>query len=515
MRLKEKMRQVVLEDLDSLSRDLASLAADESEDKEEARSADVYFQVGGGGEGGDETTSSVRVNGHSAIFSCRCSRWPALLAAAAAAATAAEPAGVLGINMKQVRPDAFRTFKSFVYTGRLEWDQAATKVNGGGGGQQQQQLFEIMGLAAMFGVESLISFCLGQVRNGLTLTTAAEMLNAAVATLDSGGGPESDRILEPVLAFITDNIFILRERRLLLPGLTKAALVALLQFHRLRNQISENEIWRLCSEWGRQQAGIGDIMTSSPRPPPSSHTWTEKERAAMRVALHGVVQHVRLLAIDSAVFAEEVEPTGAVPIELSLERYRQAALHLPEKFASGHNSSSSQLQQQQQLPPLPPQSGGGLSNSRVENARALPAFPRSGDAPLPRLTRPPPPAATSGDLSRLNPRVEADTRPPSGSSSFSHHHHYQQQHQSQQQLARQPARSLFHGSRILASLAAENSSAPAGHYEKLLNSWAGSPAGQAWTLIFRASEHGFSAAAFHRMCDGAAPSYVLVKADTG
>lgn len=31
--------------------------------------------------------------------------------------------------------------------------------------------------------------------------------------------------------------------------------------------------------------------------------------------------------IDSAVFAEEVEPTGAVPMELSLERYRRAALH--------------------------------------------------------------------------------------------------------------------------------------------------------------------------------------------
>lgn len=43
----------------------------------------------------------------------------------------------------------------------------------------------------------------------------------------------------------------------------------------------------------------------------------------MRVCQHlsGVINHVRLLLIDSQVFAEEVEPTGAVPIELSLERY--------------------------------------------------------------------------------------------------------------------------------------------------------------------------------------------------
>jgi hypothetical protein len=43
-----------------------------------------------------------------------------------------------------------------------------------------------------------------------------------------------------------------------------------------------------------------------------------------------VINHIRILLIDSQVFAEEVEPTGAVPIEISLERYRFAAL--PNKF---------------------------------------------------------------------------------------------------------------------------------------------------------------------------------------
>lgn len=45
--------------------------------------------------------------------------------------------------------------------------------------------------------------------------------------------------------------------------------------------------------------------------------------------------HVRLLLIDSQVFAEEVEPTGAVPMELSLERYRYAALHSNKTGGSG------------------------------------------------------------------------------------------------------------------------------------------------------------------------------------
>lgn len=43
--------------------------------------------------------------------------------------------------------------------------------------------------------------------------------------------------------------------------------------------------------------------------------------------LSGVMGYVRLLLIDSKFFAEEVEPTGAVPMELSLERYRYAALN--------------------------------------------------------------------------------------------------------------------------------------------------------------------------------------------
>lgn len=69
--------------------------------------------------------------------------------------------------------------------------------------------------------------------------------------------------------------------------------------------------------WAKNQAGVTQ---------PTAH-WTEEERARVCQHLSGVMCHVRLLLIDSQVFAEEVEPTGAVPMELSLERYRYAALH--------------------------------------------------------------------------------------------------------------------------------------------------------------------------------------------
>lgn len=70
-------------------------------------------------------------------------------------------------------------------------------------------------------------------------------------------------------------------------------------------------------EWAKHQAGVTQRTA----------LWTEDERVRVCQHLSGVMGYVRLLLIDSKFFAEEVEPTGAVPMELSLERYRYAALN--------------------------------------------------------------------------------------------------------------------------------------------------------------------------------------------
>lgn len=63
-------------------------------------------------------------------------------------------------------------------------------------------------------------------------------------------------------------------------------------------------------------------------------------------------------------FAEEVEPTGAVPMELSLERYRHAALKTSKQTVVAHNL------------PLP---GGPLSENdkRLQPRLLLNMFPGS------------------------------------------------------------------------------------------------------------------------------------------
>ncbi|KAI8123466.1 putative small nuclear ribonucleoprotein E [Lucilia cuprina] len=103
--------------------------------------------------------------------------------------------------------------------------------------------------------------------------------------------------------------------------------------------LEEEDVWRCVLAWAKNHAGVTQ---------PTAH-WTEEERGRVCQQLQGVMCHVRLLLIDSQVFAEEVEPTGAVPMELSLERYRYAALQNSNNKPGGHHGGTSM-------------GGGGMGN---------------------------------------------------------------------------------------------------------------------------------------------------------
>ena len=70
----------------------------------------------------------------------------------------------------------------------------------------------------------------------------------------------------------------------------------------------------------------------------------------------------------------------------------------------------------------------------------------------------------------------------------------------------------FSCSRILSGLA---QSAPNVDCAKLLNSWTGQAHSQTWRCVFRASEHNFSASAFHTECNAAGPSIVVLRSNMG
>lgn len=124
-------------------------------------------------------------------------------------------------------------------------------------------------------------------------------------------------------------------------------------------------------------------------------------------------------------FAEEIEPTGCVPMELVLERYRHAALQ------------SNKMQ--------------GINNNNNNNSSQPPMMIQN----------------TSEIDKRLQPRLSLN---------------------------------LFPGSNILRNEKMHLQSSLNGFYGNLK---------QVWRLVFRASIHGFSAASFHRHCDGIAPLMVV------
>ncbi|OWR54703.1 hypothetical protein KGM_212345 [Danaus plexippus plexippus] len=214
-----------------------------------------------------------------------------------------------------------------------------------------------------------------------------------------GSGKSASSFLERCISFIGDNAADCVKTNAFL-NLPKEALIKLISSDFLC--LEEEEVWRCALAWSKQRAGVTQ---------PAVH-WTGEERARVCQHLAPLMQHVRLLLIDSTVFAEEVEPTGAVPMELSLERYRRAALHAA-------------------------------------------------------------------------PRHEPDKRTQPRS-----------------------AVNMFVGSVILQQ--------DRGGLQSLVNSWCGAPGGRrAWRLVFRASSHGYSAAAFHTHCDGVAPVLLLVQLSRG
>ena len=85
-------------------------------------------------------------------------------------------------------------------------------------------------------------------------------------------------------------------------------------------------MWHAVVEWGQHNAGVKQTVL----------LWTEEDRALVKQALQGVLEEVRIMEISSETFAKEVEPTGLLSMEMTLARYRHAAMH-----GNGHGSEGS------------------------------------------------------------------------------------------------------------------------------------------------------------------------------
>ncbi|XP_048576494.1 BTB/POZ domain-containing protein 19-like [Nematostella vectensis] len=210
------------------------------------------------------------------------------------------------------RHDVFREVIRYLYTGKIEF--------------QNSTAFETLRIAEDLEISDLQHACEQHFMDSLDAENAAEFLADAMA-LSGGTDPNSAdqkalgarALVDKCIAFMEENAEqVVKSRGF--SNLPKQAVIRLISSEQFA--VSENEVWRAVFNWAKKSAGINKPVSS----------WTNEDRKIISQELSGVIEHVKLLLIDSSVFAEEVEPTGVVPMELSLERYRFAAL--PTRFRS-------------------------------------------------------------------------------------------------------------------------------------------------------------------------------------
>lgn len=228
--------------------------------------------------------------------------------------TPSPPGTPTPIRLPHSRVDVFRDVLFYVYTGKI-----ALKDN---------VVFETLAVSQELGIEELRTRCEEHITATMSIHNACTFLAAALemdnrlpaGKTNCSKGARS--FVDRCTAYIGENAVECLKTSAF-SNLPKNALVHIVSSDYLA--LEEEDVWRAVLTWAKHQAGVTQ---------PTAH-WTEEERARISQQLAGVINHVRLLLIDSQVFAEEVEPTGAVPMELSLERYRFAAL--PSKFAQAED----------------------------------------------------------------------------------------------------------------------------------------------------------------------------------
>ncbi|XP_035789422.1 uncharacterized protein LOC118465356 [Anopheles albimanus] len=282
---------------DKVMAGLPQLLDDLQKLSEDNDTADIVFVLG---------PAEERVYAHRIILMARCKSFQntkrgEICRIPGCTVSTSAPGTPTPIRLPHIEPDIFRQLILYVYTAKIML--------------QDSKVFEMMTLAQDMGVDELKIACEDHVGKTMSVANACTFLTAVMEIQEKASGAKcAAPFLEKCITYIAENASECVKTNSFL-NLTKEGLIQVISYDNLG--LEEEDVWRCVLAWAKNQAGVTQ---------PTAH-WTEEERGRVCLYLAPVISHVRLFLIDSQVFAEEVEPTGAVPIELSLERYRRAALH--------------------------------------------------------------------------------------------------------------------------------------------------------------------------------------------
>jgi hypothetical protein len=172
-----------------------------------------------------------------------------------------------------------------------------------------ESIFDILQLANELGVVDLQQQCVSFVTKQINPETATQLLILASRQKESVRASDPGRsIIQCCIEYVEEKAedVVVTRGFLELPKQVVIRLVTSNKF-----ALEEADVWRYAMAWAKHQAGIEWDMKH----------WSQQDRTKVSAQLSGIVNHIRLMLIDSKVYAEEVEPTGLVPMEMSLERF--------------------------------------------------------------------------------------------------------------------------------------------------------------------------------------------------
>lgn len=266
---------------------LSKLVSDMKRLLGDSRSSDVTFLTER-----DERDDQI-LTAHRLILSLRCSAFDREIGSSVCripGATISMTGSEMRIKWPHVCHKTLRDVLIYLYTGLIEI--------------VDNNVFHVLAIAHDMGISELSDQSKRYIRDNLNVGNACLFLPEALRqSKRSNAGDDNQQFLQHCIDFIGENASQCLSSSAFLQ-MDKESVTHVIASDSLA--MGEEDIWRSVLSWARGKAGV-----SGP-----GHQWSDEERKRIASLLSGVIEHVRILQIDSQVFAEEVEPTGVVPIQI-------------------------------------------------------------------------------------------------------------------------------------------------------------------------------------------------------
>ncbi|CAG2120606.1 unnamed protein product [Medioppia subpectinata] len=146
-------------------------------------------------------------------------------------------------------------------------------------------VFETLAIAGELGIDELVESCEQHIKNTISVHNSCTLLSAAIK-LEPRILERKSCFVDICTSFVGENAIECIKTPAFL-NLSKEALIHLISSDYLA--LEEADVFRAALNWAKHNTGVSQ---------PTQH-WTEEERARISQQLSGVINHIRILLIDS------------------------------------------------------------------------------------------------------------------------------------------------------------------------------------------------------------------------